>query len=275
MTKEQRKWDLWYSQSKTLFAELFDSPQDVFDYMWYKIAKQLNRILTGRSKSAICHDVLGDMMLRFEGNNRECHRIMQDVLDDNPDFWSMESKYDLSWRGNKLSDNWLERLQDLDNETVLGLAKQAMPWLSWYEPYTLQHARCWTQKYGCPDALHPERTEIPYEEDYLEQVQGAIRTNGSLPLDVLLLTKPIASIGESGYPDREALFIDLMSRGLRYDVAYFLGRRLSQGQTLRKEDEAIIRDVLSSDSVEKLLNTRYIPPRSNAAKRMLVCVDLI
>jgi len=275
MTEEQKKWDLWYPQSKTLFAELFDSPQDVFDYMWYKMAKRLNLFLTGRNKSAICHDILGDMMLRLEGNNQACHRIMQDVLDDNPDFWCMESKYDLSWRGNKLSDNWLERLQDLDNETVLELAKRAIPWLSWYKPYMLQYARCWTQKYGCLDALHPERTEIPYEEDYLEQVQETIRTNGSLPLDVLLLTKPIAIVGESGYPDREALFIDLMSRGLRYDVAYFLGRRLSQGQTLRKEDEAMIRDVLPSDSVEKLLNARYIPPRSNAAKRMLVCVGLL
>ncbi len=274
MTEEQKKWDAWYFQSKALFAELFDSPQDVFDYMWYKIAKRLNRILTGRNKSAICHDVLGDMMLRFEGNNWECHRIMQDVLDDNPAFWSMESKYDLSWRGNKLSDNWLERLQDLDNETVLELAKRATPWLSWHKPYTLQYARCWTQKYGCPEALHPNRTEIPYEEDYLEQVRVAIQKNESLPLDALLVLEPIAIVGESGYSDREALFVDLMSRGLRYDVAYFLGRRLSQGQTLRKEDEAIIRDVLSSDSVEKLLNTRYIPPRSDAAKRALTYVEL-
>ena len=85
----------------------------------------------------------------------------------------------------------------------------------------------------------------------------------------------VAIVGESGYSDREALFIDLMSRGLRYDVAYFLGRRLSQGQTLRKEDEAMIRDVLSSDSVEKLLNTRYIPPRSDAAKRALTYVELL
>lgn len=275
MTEEQKKWDAWYFQSKALFAELFDSPQDVFDYMWYKIAKRLNRILTGRNKSAICHDVLGDMMLRFEGNNWECHRIMQDVLDDNPAFWSMESKYDLSWRGNKLSDNWLERLQDLDNETVLELAKRAIPWLSWHEPYTLQYARCWTQKYGCPEALHPNRTESPYEEDYLEQVRVAIQKNESLPLDALLVLEPIAIVGESGYSDREALFIDLMSRGLRYDVAYFLGRRLSQGQTLRKEDEAMIRDVLSSDSVEKLLNTRYIPPRSDAAKRALTYVELL
>ena len=140
MTEEQKKWDAWYFQRKALFAELFDSPQDVFDYMWYKIAKRLNRILTGRNKSAICHDVLGDMMLRFEGNNWEYHRIMQDVLDDNPAFWSMESKHDLSWRGNKLSDNWLERLQDLDNETVSELAKRATLWLSWHEPYTLQYA---------------------------------------------------------------------------------------------------------------------------------------
>jgi len=275
MTEEQKKWDAWYFQSKALFAELFDSPQDVFDYMWYKIAKRLNRILTGRNKSAICHDVLGDMMLRFEGNNWNCHRIMQDVLDDNPAFWSMESKYDLSWRGNKLSDNWLERLQDLDNETVLELAKRATPWLSWHEPYTLQYARCWTQKYGCPEALHPNRTEIPYEEDYLEQVRVAIQKNESLPLDALLVLEPIAIVGETGYSDREALFIDLMSRGLRYDVAYFLGRRLSKGQTLWKEDEAMIRDVLSSDSVEKLLNTRYIPPRSNAAKRALTYVELL
>lgn len=275
MTEEQRKWDLWYSQSKTLFAELFDSSQDAFDYMWYKIAKQLNRILTGRSKSAICHDVLGDMMLRLEGNNRACHRIMQDVLDDNPDFWCMESKYDLSWDGRELSDNWLKRLQSLDNGTVLKLAKRAMPWLSWYEPYTLQYARCWTQKYDCLDALHPERTEISYEEDYLEQDRDAIRKNENLLLDTLLVTEPIAIIGESGYPDREALFVDLMSKGLRYDVAYFLEQRLRKGQTLRKEGEAMIRGVLPSDSVEKLLNTRYIPPRSNAAKRMLVCVDLI
>lgn len=275
MTEEQKKWDAWYFQSKTLFAELFDSPQDVFDYMWYKIAKQLNRILTGRNKSAICHDVLGDMMRRLEGNNRACHRIMQDVLDDNPDFWSMESKYDLSWRGGKLSDDWLNRLQDLNNGTVLKLAKRAVPWLSWYEPYTLQYARCWTQKYGCPDALHPDRTEIPYEEEYLEQVRVAIQKNESLPLDALLVLEPIAIVGESGYSDREALFIDLMSRGLHYDVAYFLGRRLSQGQTLRKEDEAMIRDVLSSDSVEKLLNTRYIPPRSDAAKRALTYVELL
>lgn len=275
MTEEQKKWDAWYFQSKTLFAELFDSPQDVFDYMWYKIAKRLNRILTGRSKSAICHDVLGDMMLRLEGNNRECHRIMQDVLDDNPDFWSMESKCDLSWDGRELSDNWLKRLQDLDNGTVLKLAMRAMPWLSWYEPYTLQYARCWTQKYGCPEALHQERTEVPYEEDYLEQVREEIRKNESLPLDAFLLTEPIAIVGESGYPDREAIFIDLMSKGLRYDVAYVLEQRLRKGQTLRKEEEAMVREVLPNDSVEKLLNTRYIPPRSNAAKRMLVCVDLI
>ena len=275
MTEEQKKWDLWYSQSKTLFTELFDSPQDVFDYMWYKIAKRLNFLLTGRDKSAICHDVLGSMMLRIEGNNQACHRIMQDVLDDNPEFWSMESKYDLSWRGNKLSDNWLERLQDLDNETVLELAKRALPWLSWHEPYTLQYARCWTQKYGCPDALHPERTEIPYEEDYLGQVRETIQTKGSLPLDVLLLTEPIASIGESVYPDREALFVDLMSRGLRYDDAYYLTQRIRKGQTLRKEDEAVLKEVLPGDSVENLLNIRYIPPRSNAAKRLLVCVDLI
>lgn len=275
MTEEQKKWDTWYFQSKTLFAELFDSPQDVFDYMWYKIAKQLNRIMTGRNKSAICHDVLGDMMHRLEGNNQACHAIMQDVLDDNPDFWGMESKYDLSWRGNKLSDNWLERLQDLDNETVLKLAKRAMPWLSWYKPYTLQYARCWTQKYGFQDALHPDRTEIPYEEDYLEQIRETIRKNENLPLDTLLVTEPIAIIGESGYPDREALFIDLMSQGLQYDVAYLLEQRIRKGQVLRKAEEARIRDVLPSDSVENLLNTRYIPPRSNAAKRMLVCVDLI
>ena len=275
MVEEQKKWDMWYSQSKTLFAELFDSPQDVFDYMWYKIAKRLNLLLTGRDKSAICHDVLGSMMLQLEGNNQACHRIMQDVLDDNPEFWSMESKYDLSWRGNRLSDNWLERLQDLDNETVLELAKRAIPWLSWYEPYTLQYARCWAQKYGCPDALHPVRTEIPYEEDYLEQVRETIRINQSLSLDALLLTEPIASIGGSGYPDREALFIDLMSRGLRYDDAYYLTQRIRKGQVLRKEEEAAIRDVLPVDSVEKLLNTRYIPPRSNPAKRMLTCVDLI
>lgn len=275
MTKEQKKWDAWYFQSKTLFAELFDSPQDVFNYIWYKIAKQLNRILTGRSKSAICHDVLGDMMLRLEGNNRECHRIMQDVLDDNSVFWSMESKYDLSWRGNELSDNWLERLQDLDNNTVLKLAERAMPWLSWHEPYTLQYARCWAQKYGCPDALHPERTEIPYEEDYLAQVRETIRKNEGLPLDALLLTEPIAIIGESGYPDRESLFMDLMNKGLRYDVAFFLELRLRKGQTLWEDEEAVIREVLPSDRVVMLLNARYIPPRSNAAKRLLACVDLI
>lgn len=274
MTEEQKKWDLWYSQSKTLFVELFDSPQDVFDYMWYKIAKQLNRILTGRSKSAICHDVLGDMMLRFEGNNRECRRIMQDVLDDNPDFWSMESKYDLSWRGGRLSDDWLNRLQDLDDDTVLKLAERAMPWLSWHEPYTLQYAKCWTQKYGCPEALHPNRTEIPYEEDYLEQVRVAIQKNESLPLDALLLTEPIAIVGESGYPDREALFMDLMSKGLRYDAAYILEQRLRKGKTLHKKEEAMIREVLPNDSAEKLLNTRYIPPRSDAAKRALTYVEL-
>ena len=275
MTEEQKKWDMWYSKSKTLFAELFDSPQDVFDYMWYKIAKQLNRIITGRNKSAICHDILGDLMRRLEGNNQACHRIMQDVLDDNPDFWCMESKYDLSWRGNKLSDNWLERLQDLDNKTVLELAKRAIPWLSWYEPYTLQYARCWTQKYGYMDTLHPERAEILYEEDYLEQVRMAIRENESLSLGALLVTGPIAIIGESSYPDREALFIDLMSRGLNYDVAYFLTQRIRKGQALRKKEEAVIRDVLPDDRVENLLKTRYIPPRSNAAKRMLACVDLI
>ena len=275
MTEEKKKWDLWYSQSKTLFTELFDSPQDVFDYMWYKIAKQINRIITGRNKSAICHDILGDMMRRLEGNNQASHRIMQDVLDDNPNFWCMESKYDLSWRGNKLSDKWLERLQDLDNETVLELAKRAISWLSWHEPYTLQYARCWTQKYGCQDALHPERTEIPYEEDYLTQVRETIRTNGSLPLDALLLMEPIAIVGESGYPDREALFIDLMSRGLRYDDAYYLTQRIKKGQALRKEEEVVIRDVLPNDSVEHLLNTRYIPPRSNSAKRMMVCANLI
>ncbi len=275
MMEEVQKWDLWYSQSKTLFAELFDSSQDVFDYMWYKIAKQLDRIVTGRNKSAICHDILGDMIRRLEGNNHACQRIMQDVLDNNPDFWCMESKYDLSWRGNKLSDNWLERLQVLDNETVLDLAKQAMSWLSLYEPYTLRYTRCWTQKYGCLDALHPERTELPYEEDYLEQVQMAIQKNESLPLDVLLLTEPIAIVGDSGYPDREALFIDLMSRGLRYDAAYFLTQRIRKGQALLKEEVAMIQDVLPSDSVENLLSTRYIPPRSEAAKRMLAYVDLI
>ena len=41
MTEEGQKWDMWYSQSKKLFAELLDSSQDVFNYMWYKIAKQL------------------------------------------------------------------------------------------------------------------------------------------------------------------------------------------------------------------------------------------
>lgn len=275
MKEENQKWDLWYSQSKTFFAKLFDSPQDAFDYMWYKIAKQLNYVITGRNKSSICHDILGDMMLRLEGNNQACHAIMQDVLDDNPDFWCMESKYDLSWRGGELSDNWLKRLQDLDSETVLKLAKRAMPWLNWHEPYTLQYARCWTQKYDCLDALHPDRTEFPYEEDYLEQIRETIRKNENLSLDALLVTEPIAIIGESGYPDREALFIDLMSQGLHYDVAYLLEQRIRKGQTLRKEEESMIRDVLPNDSVEKLLNTRYIPPRSEAAKRMLVCVDLI
>lgn len=275
MTEEQKKWDAWYFQSKALFAELFDSPQDVFDYMWYKIAKQLNHIITGKNKSAICCDILGDMMIRLEGNNRECHRIMQDVLDDNPVFWSTESKYDLSWRGGELSDDWLNRLRDLDNGRVLRLATRAMPWLSWHEPYTLQYARCWTQKYGYPEALHPERTEIPYEEDYLEQVCEGIRKNESLPLDALLLTEPIAIIDKTGYPDREALFLDLMSKGLRYDVAYVLEQRLRKGQALRKDEEAMIREVFSNDSAEKLLNSRYIPPRSNAAKRALIYVELL
>lgn len=275
MTEEQKNWDRWYFQSKTLFAELFDSPQDAFDYMWYKIAKQLYHIITGKNKSAICYDILGDLMLRLEGNNRACHTIMQNVLDNDPNFWCMESKYDLSWRGGALSDNWLNRLRDLDNGTVFQLAKRAIPWLSWHEPYTLQYARCWTQKYGCRNALHPDRTEISCEEDYLERVREAIRKNGNLPPDTLLVTEPIAIIGESGYPDREALFIALMSRGLHYDVAYLLEQKIRKGQTLRKEEEAMIRDVLPSDSVENLLNTRYIPPRSNAAKRMLVCVNLI
>ena len=68
MTEEGQKWDMWYSQSKKLFAELLDSSQDVFNYMWYKIAKQLNRIITGRNKSAICDDILGDRMLKFFDN---------------------------------------------------------------------------------------------------------------------------------------------------------------------------------------------------------------
>jgi hypothetical protein len=68
ITEEGQKWDMWYSQSKKLFAELLDSSQDVFNYMWYKIAKQLNRIITGRDKSAICYDILGDRMLKFFDN---------------------------------------------------------------------------------------------------------------------------------------------------------------------------------------------------------------
>jgi len=273
--EEQKKWDAWYSQSKTLFMECFDSSQDVFDYMWYKIAKQLNYIITGKTKSAICHDILGDMMLRLEGNNQACYDIMQDVLDDNADFWCMESKYDLSWRDGKLSDDWLKRLQGLDNETVLKLAKRSMPWLSWYAPYTLQYARCWTQKYGYQDALHPKRTEILYEEDYLEQVRVAIQENDSLPLDVLLVTEPIAIVGESGYPDREALFIDLMSQGFPCDAAYLLTQRIRKGLKLQEEEAAMIGAMLPSDRMEKILHTQYIPPRSEAAKRMLACVELI
>ena len=275
MTENPKKWDAWYLQSKTLFVEIFDSPQDAFDYMWFKIAKQLNYILTGRNKSAICHDILGDLMLRLEGNNQACRTIMQDVLDDNPNFYLMESKYDLSWRCGKLSDDWLRRLQNLDNGTVLNMAKQAMPWLSWYAPYTLQYAKCWTQKYGYSDALHPDRTEIPYEENYLELVRSAIQKNKSLPLDVLLMTEPIAIINESGYPDREALFIDLMSRGLRYDVAYSLTQRIRKGQTLCKEDKTVLRTLLPGNTVENLRNTRYIPPRSNSANRILTYVDLL
>ena len=275
MTEAHKIWDAWYFQSKALFTELFDSPQDVFQYMWYKMAKRLHRILTGRNKSAICHDILGDMMLRLEGHNRSCHRIMQDVLDDNPAFWCMQSKYDLSWRGGKLSDSWLERLQNLDNKTVLELAKQAMSWLSWYEAYVLQYARCWTQKYGCPEALHPERTEIPYEEDYLVQVREVIRKNESLPLDALLATEPIAIANESGYSDWEALFLDLMTRGLRFEVAYSLTQRIRKGQALRKEEEIVIRDLLPANRVESLLNTRFIPSRSVAANRALTCVELL
>ena len=68
MTEEGQKWDMWYSQSKKLFAELLDSSQDVSNYMWYKIAKRLNRIITGRTKSAICDDILGDWMLQLFDN---------------------------------------------------------------------------------------------------------------------------------------------------------------------------------------------------------------